>query len=90
MEGNFGLGKETGRNTDETSQACKRPRCLTCQLTRGTKNRELLINGQFCSLDINLKSNDFNVINVAQFKHFESRSDVADSKQQNEQSPICL
>ena len=53
---------------DITSQACNRPRCLTCKLTSGTANGTLTVNKQIIRLDMRLNCSNENVIYVAQCK----------------------
>ena len=56
------------KDYNNTSQACHRPRCLTCKLMGGTSNGGLIVNGQLCKLDMNLDCSDCNVIYVLQCK----------------------
>ena len=56
------------RDSDNSLQACKRPRCLTCKLTGSNTDGNFIVNNQICELDMSLNCSDENVIYVAQCK----------------------
>ena len=54
--------------SSNTSQACRRPRCLTCKLTGNNTGGKFFVNDQICEIDMTLNCGDENVIYVAQCK----------------------
>ena len=60
--------EQSRRDNNTSSQACKRPRCLTCKLTENNTDGKFNVNNQICELDMSLNCSDENVIYVAQCK----------------------
>ena len=64
-----GCPATNNQNHNYKSQACKRPRCMTCNVIVERNDGRMLVNGQQCKLDMKLKCSDTNLIYVAQCKH---------------------
>ena len=60
--------EQSRRDNNTSSQACKRPRCLTCKFTENNADGKFIVNNQICELDMSLNCSDENVIYVAQCK----------------------